>query len=259
MAKPSEKTIKRLFAMSGNLCAFPGCPLSIIASSGTVTGEICHIKAQNAGGPRFDPSLGEKALHAYENLILLCRPHHTIIDDQPDIYRTDVLEEIKAIREKAMGRPELASDVVHAKILLNALERIDICNNSGMVAIGSPGAVLTQTVNVKTTRRAVKVNAPPGTIGADQAASRYVAHLIAQYNEFAAADKSRATKFSYAAISKNIETTFRARWQLLSMENFEAVCHFLQQRISKTRIAKSNSAKGYPSFSTFEQFTAEQQ
>jgi len=36
------------------------------------------------------------------------------------------------------------------------------------------------------------------------------------------------------------------------MEGFQAVCEYLQQRISKTRLAKSNGAKGHRSCPSFE-------
>lgn len=258
MVGSTDKSIKRLFAMSGNFCAFPGCSLPIVESVGTITGEICHIKARSAGGPRFDKTQTEEDRHGFENLVLLCRRHHKVVDSDPDVYSVEALQEIKAIHEKTVGRPEQATDGFFAKILLNDLRRIEIYHNTGYIAINSPGAILAQTVNLKTTQKTVKVHAPPGTIGADQQASRYVQHLIGRYNEFASADKTRGTKFSYGVISKNIETNFRAPWKLVAIEDFDALCTYLQQRIGRTRIAKSNSAKGHRSFSSFEEFSSEQ-
>lgn len=258
MAGATDKTIKRLFAMSGNRCAFPGCALPIIESAGTITGEICHIKAQSSGGPRFDETQTAEERHGFDNLLLLCRRHHRVVDSEPNVYSADALQDIKAIHESVLGRPEQAMDVFFAKLLLNDLRRIEVSHNTGNVAIESPGAILAQTVNVKTTRKTVVVNAPPGTVGADQRASRYIQHLISRYNEFASADKTRGTKFNYGVISKNIETNFRAPWKLVAMENFDALCDYLQKRIARTRIAKSNKAKGHRSFSSFEEFTAEQ-
>lgn len=120
---PSEKTIKRLFALSGNLCAFPECSLPIVESSGTITGEICHIRAQNDGGPRFDKAQMDKERHGFGNLVLLCRRHHKIVDAEPDIFSVEALEDIKRIREEEMGRPEKATDAFFAKILLRDLRR----------------------------------------------------------------------------------------------------------------------------------------
>jgi len=60
VARPTETTIKRLFAVSGNRCAFPGCT-AVLVTGGVVTGEICHIKAQNPQGPRYDPAQSDAA------------------------------------------------------------------------------------------------------------------------------------------------------------------------------------------------------
>ncbi|MFG1350457.1 HNH endonuclease signature motif containing protein [Xanthobacter autotrophicus] len=252
---PTEKTIKRLFALSGNCCAFPGCSLPIVESAGTITGEICHIRARNEGGPRFDRAQTDETRHGFDNLILLCRHHHRIVNADPEAYSAEALEELKRIREEEMGRPEQSTDSFFAKILLGDLRRIEVNYNSGNVIVDSPGVILADTVNVKTTRKAVTIQPAAGTIGADQGASRYIQYLISRYNDFASADKTRSTKFSYGVISKNIETNFSAPWKLLSMSDFPAVCAYLQQRISKTRIAKSNFAKGTKAFSSFQEFS----
>lgn len=117
MAGPAEKTIRRLFAISGNICALLGCPSPLVEVSGTLTGEICHIRAQSLGGPRFDASQSKEARHAYENLILLCRRHHRIVDAEPELYSVGALEELKAIRKRQLGRPEQETDAFYAKLL----------------------------------------------------------------------------------------------------------------------------------------------
>jgi len=253
--RPSEKTIKKLFALSGNLCVFPGCSSPIVESAGIVAGEICHIRARSKGGPRFDDAQAAEQRDDFDNLILLCRNHHKIVDDRPEIFSAEALDDLKRTREEAMGRPEQPTDSFFAKILLNDLQLIEVSNNSGNVVVNSPGTILAETVNVKTTRKKVHIQPAAGTIGADQNASRYVQHLISRYNEFASADYSRARKFSYGAISKNIETTFRSPWKLLSADRFEAVCVYLQERIGKTRVAKSNSSRGIKSFSSFDEYS----
>ncbi len=82
---PSPATLKRLFAQSGNRCAFPKCSLQIIQGS-TVVGEICHIKAAKPKGPRYDAQQTPRDRHGYDNLILLCAIHHTVIDDDEEAY-----------------------------------------------------------------------------------------------------------------------------------------------------------------------------
>lgn len=96
MGGPSEKTIRHLFAASGNRCAFPNCTVPIVESTGTITGEICHIHARNAHGPRHDATQTDGERHGFTNLLLLCRRHHKIVDDDPDLYSADILREIKA-------------------------------------------------------------------------------------------------------------------------------------------------------------------
>lgn len=45
--------VKRVFARSGNRCAFPGCTMPLVGGE-TALGEICHIAAASAQGPRYD-------------------------------------------------------------------------------------------------------------------------------------------------------------------------------------------------------------
>ena len=227
----------------------------IVERPGTITGEICHIKARNPGGQRFDPTQSEEDRHNFNNLILLCRHHHKVIDSESDIYTVDALTEMKSIHEKVAGRNEKPEDGFFAKILLNGYGKTSILNNSGNVAINSPGAMQAHTIITKTTKKNIVLTPPIGTIGADQEASRYVQYLINRYNEFASSDTTRTTKFSFGAISRNIENNFGSKWKLLPLKKSKFVYQYLQERISKTRLAKNNKLKGHSSFSTFEEFT----
>ncbi len=257
MAAISEKTIRRLFAMSKNMCAFPDCPTPIVEDNGTVTGEICHIRAHRRGGPRFDEAQSVTERHSFDNLILLCRRHHKIVDEEPELYTVEALEKIKAVQRAQRGRPEQPIDAFYAKVLLNALRGVEVNNNSGNILVDSPGAIVGHTVNVKSSRGKLIIQAPAGTIGADQAASRYIQYLIKRYNNYAADEPNRERRFSHGAISKNIEGKFGSQWKLLSMSKFNDLCMYLQTRISRTRIAKLNNAKGHKAFSTFSDFTRE--
>lgn len=254
MAEPTKQTIKKLFALSGNLCAFPSCSLPMVESAGTLTGEICHIQARSKGGPRFNASLSIKDRSAFDNLILLCSHHHKIIDAQPEIYTTETLIELKAIHESAAGRPEKAEDNFFAQLLLNAYRNIQIENNSGNISINSPGSIQGINVTVNTKRKKVKIEAPPGSLGADPVFSKYIAHLISQYNKYASKEPNRKTKFSYGALSRNIENKFGSRWQLLGKEYAQEVISYIQDRINKTRIARINKGKGHPSYSLLREY-----
>jgi hypothetical protein len=44
--QPSPQTIKRLFSLSGNKCAFPKCNIQFTSSnSDSIVANICHIEA----------------------------------------------------------------------------------------------------------------------------------------------------------------------------------------------------------------------
>ncbi|WP_422363781.1 HNH endonuclease [Pyruvatibacter mobilis] len=65
----------------------------------TLVGENCHIVAESDDGPRGDAGYPAEKRNSYGNLILLCRNHHKIIDDQIDTYSVDVLHAMKREHE----------------------------------------------------------------------------------------------------------------------------------------------------------------
>jgi hypothetical protein len=96
--RPSEPTVKRLFALSGNRCAFPKCSATLIDGS-TVVGKICHIKGARPGSARYDEQQSAVDRHSFENLILMCGRHHDVIDDDEEAYTPDRLLKMKADHE----------------------------------------------------------------------------------------------------------------------------------------------------------------
>jgi hypothetical protein len=64
VARPSDATIKRLFAMSHNLCAHPDCGQPLV-EGGTTVGEVCHIKGEKPGVARYDPDQTDAERHAF--------------------------------------------------------------------------------------------------------------------------------------------------------------------------------------------------
>ncbi len=120
MGAPSVSAIKALFAVSGNVCAFPGCSQPIVdESSHVIIGEVSHITAASSGGPRYDPQQTEEKRHGFDNLLLLCAAHHKIIDEQPDEFPVGRLVEIK--KEHEAKHPHAAStlDDVSAQNLIS--------------------------------------------------------------------------------------------------------------------------------------------
>ncbi|MCZ7604000.1 MAG: HNH endonuclease [Melioribacteraceae bacterium] len=254
MSQPTIKSVKILFARSGNICAFPGCNNPIIEDSGIVTGHICHIKARNPKGPRFDINLSEKEKYEYDNLILLCSRHHQIIDKNSTAYDSEVLTEMKKIHEEYSGRKENQADELFARILINDYKSINISNNSGNIIIGSPNAIQAKTINIKSTKEKINILPPSGTISDDLKLLAYVKHLIKRYNEFAGSDQTRKIKFNYGAIYRNIESNFGLKYDLVPINRADELIIYIQNRIDKTRQARINKGRGYKSYSTFEEF-----
>jgi len=131
MAGPSVATVKRLFAVSGNRCAFPGCEerLADVASE-SVVGEVCHIKAKSSDGPRYDAEQTDEERHGFGNLVLLCPTHHARVDGDPGRYTVEKLLEIKARHEaRYAGGAEPSDDVARQFLpqfgeLLERLKRL---------------------------------------------------------------------------------------------------------------------------------------
>ena len=107
--KYSSKTPKILFGLSGNQCAKPDCTVNLIEpatkySDAAVIGQICHILAISTNGPRGKSGLTEEELNSPDNLILLCRNHHGLVDSQHKTYPAEMLREWKQEHEAKMKK-----------------------------------------------------------------------------------------------------------------------------------------------------------
>jgi hypothetical protein len=229
-------TIKKLYAMSGNECAMPGCDTKLFSESGAFLGVICHINAKNKNGPRFNPKQSNEERNGYDNLLILCPSCHKIIDSREDLYPAEALKEIKRIHEDYCGRSETDEDMFKAQQILNASSVVNV-NNSSNVAVNSPGAKQTTILQFKTPGKSRLSMAPPSdSIASNRFCRSYIKHLIERYHKFASQNKSRKTKFNYTVIYCNIKTKFGTKWDLLSVSDFEACVEFLQKKIDNTII-----------------------
>jgi len=87
-----------LFGLSGNRCSHPDRINKIIENytefdEAAISGHIAHIFGSSELGPRpCNEDINDLAsLDQFENLILLCRHHHGIIDIQPNTYTVEQL------------------------------------------------------------------------------------------------------------------------------------------------------------------------
>jgi hypothetical protein len=99
----SQRSLKVLWGLSGGVCAFPGCTTPVIESSEEhgpiVIGEIAHIFPNSDRGPR-SPSLDDiEARGDFDNLIVLCPTHHTLVDKDPLAFPESVLRTWKGVHE----------------------------------------------------------------------------------------------------------------------------------------------------------------
>ncbi len=124
LSTPHLKTLKRLFAMSGNRCNFPKCNISIVdKETGTAIGEICHIKGKKEGSVRYDPNQSDEDRHGFDNLLIICPMHHKVIGDDPDSYTVSRLEKIKKTHEEINFGKEIPSNKI-TQLFIDQLENL---------------------------------------------------------------------------------------------------------------------------------------
>jgi hypothetical protein len=116
----SDKTRKILWAKSGNRCAICRRELVIDATTANddaVVGDECHIVSAKLQGPRFDDHYSSGRIDDSDNLILLCRVHHKMIDDQCATYTVETLKTLRSkheewVSERLASAPRMMSIVI---------------------------------------------------------------------------------------------------------------------------------------------------
>ena len=100
--RPGLSAVKTLFALSCNTCAYPGCEERLTDPSWKqVKADVAHISGEKHDAPRYDASMTDDARQGFDNLLLLCRNHHRLIDRlEPDAHPVERLRGIKARHEE---------------------------------------------------------------------------------------------------------------------------------------------------------------
>lgn len=97
-----EKVRQQLFAESGGFCQFDGCDLSLIEHHVTRRrgnfADAAHIVAFSDDGARGDPESDPDYINSVDNLMLLCKVCHKLIDDSAAAYPRRTLESMKQAR-----------------------------------------------------------------------------------------------------------------------------------------------------------------
>jgi hypothetical protein len=99
----SDRTRKILWGRSGNRCAY--CKRVLVEegtelSDESVVGDEAHIIGEKPTAARGHLGVGRDELDEYDNLILLCKVHHKLVDDQPETYPVERLREMKGRHER---------------------------------------------------------------------------------------------------------------------------------------------------------------
>lgn len=159
----SSKILKILFARSGNICAFPSCSTEIIDKNSVVTGHVAHIEAENPGGPRYNKNQSDKERFGYDNLILLCPTHHTLVDKDTGNYTVEVLKSFKQARES--GTSDVLLDLSFKTLMrtqpLHEYELEIILKNNSRKSISKPKLKITipnKVIRVTSSRGQKKAN-----------------------------------------------------------------------------------------------------
>jgi tetratricopeptide (TPR) repeat protein len=99
----SDRTRKILWGRSGNRCAYCRRELveeGTVFSGESVVGDEAHIIGEKPTASRGEFGVGRSDLDEYDNLILLCKVHHKLVDDQPETHTVEGLHEMKDRHER---------------------------------------------------------------------------------------------------------------------------------------------------------------
>jgi hypothetical protein len=109
-------------------------------------GEAAHIIARSDGGPRGSVPIADWRRNGYDNLILLCGHHHTMVDRQSRQYPVEVLQGWKAEHEAWVkaGTSSVPSDLPWTAIVQEDPRRMDIEEAACALGDGHCVAALTE-------------------------------------------------------------------------------------------------------------------
>lgn len=139
----NEKDVKKLWGLAAGRCSYPGCDEECIkflsTSDSTIIGEMAHVVAQSPKGPRGNKSGGDDS---YENLVLLCPTHHTLVDKAPEGYFSiETLLKWKKDHEAEVRRTFLSPIYKDKKKLCGTIKRLLIENHQVWLRYGPDSEV----------------------------------------------------------------------------------------------------------------------
>lgn len=150
----SVKTQKMLWGRSANRCAFSECRRELVIDSietddESLVGDACHMVGDSQNGPRGESFLSDEDRDKYGNLVLLCKVHHKMIDDQRNYYTVERLQEMKRHHESWVAQTlqgynaiKQREDEYYASVVDEWSRRSDLSNwegwTSNLLGAGQP-------------------------------------------------------------------------------------------------------------------------
>lgn len=128
----TKKTIRDLALRSGGRCYYPGCRETLLDENSYFQAQTAHIISGSPHGPRYNPNKPIEYVNNIENLILLCYPHHRIIDEHEDkIWTTERLKDIKKKHEDEKFK-EISLDNSSVRLITQILDNYFSNVNQGI-------------------------------------------------------------------------------------------------------------------------------
>lgn len=245
--KLSAKSLKQLYASSGNHCALTHCEQVIVDQFGTLSASVMKLPQEPTNAEITTKEQAPIQWVRCHDLLLVCPDCSERIAKEPQSFPFVTLRKIKQEHEKGHARACLRSD---ARIAQRLLQLVEADHDSRTFVIDPKGNVtLAPALHIPP-----PVSLPQQTIGDDRLASNYIAYLILRYNEFAAKGRDPSGQFNPKTISQNLRSRYKSHWKDMPRVRFPHVCRYLKHRIDGTHIAKSNARKGLSSYRSYDAF-----
>lgn len=123
----SVATERALYQLAKGSCYAPQCdvPATVFVEDEPFSNlEIAHIHGANPGSPRYRDDMTDDGRRAYANLLLLCGPHHELVDRRrPEDHPASMLREWKEAREARLELDPSALSGFTETQLANMLEQ----------------------------------------------------------------------------------------------------------------------------------------
>lgn len=239
-------TIKRLFARSLNRCAFPGCNSMIVDDeSDAMIGEICHIEGVGKRALRHNKALTREQRDAYDNLILLCSNHHTVIDHDAKTYTVEALRRMKADHE-SMGRIEICpKDDWCAKICISSMtirrttSTFSRTYNAPYYESKDQSRMTVFNTTIVNQKSSTKRPYPSDCIGSDTNKANYISYLIEKYHKCKEWEIGKEN-MKYFIFPNRIKAHFKIgrnrTYNHIPISRFDEVVEFIIDNIKRTKL-----------------------